>query len=85
MNSQDSDAQNIEPGMQVETTNGDLGEADASKPKVTDVVRLIFWANVLAGVLSPILVIYLVIGGLLHLEYHEKEKTETALGYIARL
>jgi Mn2+/Fe2+ NRAMP family transporter len=29
----------IEPGMVVEATEGDLGETDVSKPKVTDVVR----------------------------------------------
>jgi hypothetical protein len=30
---------NIEPGMVVEATRGDLGEEDVSKPKVTEVVR----------------------------------------------
>lgn len=30
---------NIEPGMIVEATEGDLGEEDVSKPKVTDVVQ----------------------------------------------
>src|SRR5579859_7663169 len=29
----------IEPGMQVEASEGDLGEQDVSKPTVTDVVR----------------------------------------------
>ncbi len=33
------DAHTIEPGMVVETTRGDLGEEDVSKPRVTDVVR----------------------------------------------
>lgn len=32
-----SDAGKIEPGMNVEATRGDLGEADVSKPKVTGV------------------------------------------------
>lgn len=32
-----SDAGKIEPGMNVEALQGDLGEADVSKPKVTDV------------------------------------------------
>ena len=32
-----SDAGKIEPGMNVEAAQGDLGEADISKPKVTDV------------------------------------------------
>jgi hypothetical protein len=32
-----SDAGKIEPGMNVEATQSDLGEADVSKPKVTDV------------------------------------------------
>ena len=31
--------QDIEPGMMVEATRGDLGEDDVSKPKVTDVVE----------------------------------------------
>jgi hypothetical protein len=30
---------NIEPGMVVEATQGDLGEEDVSKPKVTEVVQ----------------------------------------------
>jgi hypothetical protein len=30
---------NIEPGMVVEATRGDLGEQDVSKPRVTDVVE----------------------------------------------
>src|SRR5215831_6637859 len=30
---------NIEPGMEVEATTGDLGEEDVSKPKVTGVVQ----------------------------------------------
>ena len=30
---------NIEPGMEVEATKGDLGEEDVSKPKVTGVVQ----------------------------------------------
>src|SRR2546426_2648297 len=30
---------NIEPGMVVEATKGDLGEEDVSKPKVTEVVQ----------------------------------------------
>jgi NRAMP (natural resistance-associated macrophage protein)-like metal ion transporter len=30
---------NIEPGMEVEATQGDLGEEDVSKPKVTEVVQ----------------------------------------------
>lgn len=34
-----SDAQKVEPGMDVEATKGDLGEADVSKPKVSDVAR----------------------------------------------
>src|SRR5260370_23545544 len=29
----------IEPGMEVEATQGDLGEEDVSKPKVTEVVQ----------------------------------------------
>lgn len=33
------DTTNIEPGMAVEATKGDLGEADVSKPKVTEVVQ----------------------------------------------
>jgi Natural resistance-associated macrophage protein len=33
------DTTNIEPGMVVEATKGDLGEADVSKPKVTEVVQ----------------------------------------------
>jgi hypothetical protein len=36
---QSSDWDNIEPGMTVEATEGDLGEQDISKPKVTDVVK----------------------------------------------
>jgi NRAMP (natural resistance-associated macrophage protein)-like metal ion transporter len=36
---QQSDTENIEPGMTVETTKGDLGETDVSKPKVTKVVK----------------------------------------------
>ena len=34
-----SDARKVEPGMNVEATGGDLGEADISKPKVADVAR----------------------------------------------
>lgn len=34
-----TDEQDIEPGMTVETTEGDLGEADISKPKVKEVVE----------------------------------------------
>ncbi|HKV58435.1 MAG TPA: divalent metal cation transporter, partial [Ktedonobacteraceae bacterium] len=34
-----SAARKIKPGMNVETTRGDLGEADVNKPKVTGVVR----------------------------------------------
>src|SRR3954451_14572161 len=34
-----SHKQEIQPGMLVESTDGDLGEADVSKPKVTDVVQ----------------------------------------------
>ena len=30
---------NIEPGMVVEATRGDLGEEDVSKPKVTEIVQ----------------------------------------------
>ena len=33
------DTTNIEPGMMVEATKGDLGEEDVSKPKVTEVVQ----------------------------------------------
>jgi NRAMP (natural resistance-associated macrophage protein)-like metal ion transporter len=33
------DTSNIEPGMVVEATRGDLGEEDVSKPKVTEVVQ----------------------------------------------
>ena len=33
------DRDNIEPGMTVEATEGDLGEQDISKPKVTDVAK----------------------------------------------
>ena len=33
------DTTNIEPGMVVEATKGDLGEEDVSKPKVTEVVQ----------------------------------------------
>src|SRR5229473_4365001 len=33
------DGKNIEPGMVVEATKGDLGEEDVSKPKVSAVVR----------------------------------------------
>jgi hypothetical protein len=33
------DAGRIEPGMNVEATQGYLGEEDASKPKVTDVAQ----------------------------------------------
>lgn len=36
---QQSDTEHIEPGMTVETTKGDLGETDVSKPKVTKVVK----------------------------------------------
>ena len=36
---QNSDVEKIEPGMVVETTEGDLGEKDVSKPKVADVVE----------------------------------------------
>ncbi len=36
---QSSDRDNIEPGMTVEATEGDLGEQDVSKPKITDVVH----------------------------------------------
>src|SRR5437588_9095524 len=36
---QHNDRDNIEPGMNVEATAGDLGENDISKPKVSDVVR----------------------------------------------
>ncbi len=35
---QQNDTQHIEPGMEIES-QGDLGEADVSKPKVTEVVR----------------------------------------------
>lgn len=38
-NKQSSGRDNIEPGMTVEATEGDLGEQDISKPKVTDVVQ----------------------------------------------
>src|SRR5438067_11410021 len=34
-----SDLEKIEPGMVVEATEGDLGEEDVSKPKVTGVVE----------------------------------------------
>ena len=34
-----SDARKVEPGMNVEATGGDLGEADVSKPKVVGVAR----------------------------------------------
>ena len=34
-----TDEQDIEPGMTVEATEGDLGEADISKPKVKEVVE----------------------------------------------
>lgn len=34
-----SNPEDIEPGMTVETTKGDLGETDVSKPKVTKVVK----------------------------------------------
>ena len=34
-----TDKQDIEPGMTVETTEGDLGEADISKPKVKEIVE----------------------------------------------
>ena len=34
-----ADREQIEPGMVVETTEGDLGETDVSKPKVTEVVQ----------------------------------------------
>ncbi len=34
-----SDAGKIVPGMNVEATQGDLDEADVSKPKVTGVAR----------------------------------------------
>jgi len=33
------DADDVEPGMIVEASEGDLGEEDVSKPKVADVVR----------------------------------------------
>ncbi len=33
------DSENIEPGMIVEATRGDLGEEDVSKPKVTEVIE----------------------------------------------
>ena len=33
------DTTNIEPGMMIEATKGDLGEEDVSKPKVTEVVQ----------------------------------------------
>jgi NRAMP (natural resistance-associated macrophage protein)-like metal ion transporter len=36
---QQEDGNKIEPGMEVETTEGDLGEADVSKPIVSDVTR----------------------------------------------
>ncbi len=36
---QQNDANSIEAGMEVETTGGDLGEADVSKPRVRNVVR----------------------------------------------
>lgn len=36
---QSSDRDNIKPGMTVEATEGDLGEQDVSKPKITDVVQ----------------------------------------------
>lgn len=36
---QQSNPEDIEPGMSVETTKGDLGETDVSKPKVTKVVK----------------------------------------------
>ncbi|HEV7235300.1 MAG TPA: divalent metal cation transporter, partial [Ktedonobacteraceae bacterium] len=36
---QSSDRDTIEPGMTVEATEGDLGEQDVSKPRVTDVVQ----------------------------------------------
>jgi len=35
----EADTENIEPGMTVETTQGDLGEADVSKPTVTKVEK----------------------------------------------
>src|SRR5579872_4390979 len=34
-----SDARNVEPGMEVEATKGDLGEEDISKPQVTGVAQ----------------------------------------------
>src|ERR1700676_2433944 len=37
LNKRKAEARNVEPGMNVEATQGDLGEADVSKPKVTDV------------------------------------------------
>jgi hypothetical protein len=36
---QQNDANRIASGMEVETTGGDLGEADVSKPHVGNVVR----------------------------------------------
>jgi hypothetical protein len=36
---QKANVEKIEPGMVVETTEGDLGEKDVSKPKVADVVE----------------------------------------------
>ncbi len=36
---QSHDANQVEPGMIVEATQGDLGETDVSKPKITDVVQ----------------------------------------------
>jgi len=34
-----SNDRSVQPGMEVEATRGDLGEADVSKPKVSDVAR----------------------------------------------
>src|SRR5205085_12398933 len=36
---QQNDANHIASGMEVETTGGDLGEADVSKPRVGNVIR----------------------------------------------
>jgi NRAMP (natural resistance-associated macrophage protein)-like metal ion transporter len=38
-NKQTDDISNLEPGMEVEATKGDLGEEDISKPKVSEVIQ----------------------------------------------
>ncbi|HLG63498.1 MAG TPA: divalent metal cation transporter [Ktedonosporobacter sp.] len=85
----------IEPGMIVEAEEGDIGEEDVSKPRVSriitiallaslvvalvhlDPIKLLFWANVLSGILAPILMIFLLL-----LSNNRKVMRDQRLGWL---